>query len=78
MYGYLLNRLVELGEILYGCDIVWDRDVITFNPIASTILKYSDYNLCGGCITCTIQHCSAMGWDCLAFLGFHGYITHRI
>jgi hypothetical protein len=40
MYGYLLNRLVELCEILYGGDIVWDRDEITFNPIASTILKW--------------------------------------
>jgi hypothetical protein len=31
---------VDLDEILYECDvIVGDFDAITFNPIASTILK---------------------------------------
>jgi hypothetical protein len=37
----LLNQLVDLDEILYGCDDVeGDLDAILFNPLASTIPKW--------------------------------------
>jgi hypothetical protein len=39
-YGYLLNRLVDFHEILYGGDAIQgDLDAIIFNPVPSTNLK---------------------------------------
>jgi hypothetical protein len=74
-----VNWLVDFYEIpLAGYDCQGDLEALIFNPTASTILKYWFSNLCGGCITCTIQSCSTMGWDCLALLGFHSYVTHTV
>jgi hypothetical protein len=40
VYGCVLNCQADLDESLYGGDvIVGYLDVITFNPIASTVLK---------------------------------------
>jgi hypothetical protein len=39
----LLNRLVDLDEILYEDDIEGDLDLIQLNPIASTILKWRTF-----------------------------------
>jgi hypothetical protein len=36
----LLNRFVDLDEILYGDDIEDDLDTVTFNPVALTIPKW--------------------------------------
>jgi hypothetical protein len=42
----LLNRLVDLDEILYGDDdIEDDLDSMLFNPIASTISKWGTFKL---------------------------------
>jgi hypothetical protein len=42
----LLNRLVDLDEILYGCDdIEEDLDSMLLNPAASTILKWRTFKL---------------------------------
>jgi hypothetical protein len=42
----LLNRLVDLYEILYGDDdIEDDLDSILFNPVASTISKWLTFKL---------------------------------
>jgi hypothetical protein len=41
----LLNRLVDLDEILYGGDgIEYYLDYILFNPVASTIPKWRTLN----------------------------------
>jgi hypothetical protein len=42
----LLNRFVDLYEILYACDDVEDDlDAILFNPVASTIPKWRTLKL---------------------------------
>jgi hypothetical protein len=41
----LLNRLVDLDEILYGDDIEYDLDSMLFNPVASTISKWRTFKL---------------------------------
>jgi hypothetical protein len=42
----LLNRLVDLDEILYGDDdIDDDLDSMHFNPVASTISKWRTFKL---------------------------------
>jgi hypothetical protein len=42
----LLNRLVDLDEILYGYDGTEDDlDSMLFNPVASTISKWRTFKL---------------------------------
>jgi hypothetical protein len=48
IYGYLLNRLVDLYEILYwGFVVIGHFDVITFNTIVSTIVKWLRFKSVG-------------------------------
>jgi hypothetical protein len=57
-----LNRLEHLDEILYGGDgIMRDLDVITCNPIASTILKWLRFKF----VTMHYLHYSALLNNCL-------------
>jgi hypothetical protein len=41
----LLNRLMDLDEILYGDDIEDDLNSILINPIASTIRKWWTFKM---------------------------------
>jgi hypothetical protein len=43
--GTILNRLVDLGEMLCGDDIEGNLDFILLNPVASTIPKWLTFKL---------------------------------
>jgi hypothetical protein len=72
-----LNQLVDLNE-MYGDDaIAGDVDALTFNPIASTILKWLQFKVVGWM---HYLHHSAMlssGMRLFSIVGFHGYITYN-
>jgi hypothetical protein len=60
--------LEDLDEILCGGDaIVGDLEEITFNPIASAIVKWLSFKFMMWMLY--LPH-STVGWDCFSIVGF--------
>jgi hypothetical protein len=67
---FLLNLVA--GEALAG-----DLDAITFNPVLNHF-KMNEFKFLRWMLYLHHCACSAMGWDCLAFVNFHGYVMYHL
>jgi hypothetical protein len=66
---------VDFHEIRYTCDAIdEDLDMITFNPTASTILKWLRFKFVWNGLYALLKN----GMRLFSIVGIFGYITHQI